>query len=158
MLKSKWWFLVLILFVSCKSITIDSVTHKGNTIGSTDSFYISSIEIKADDRLDIEESFCRMMVFSLNKRGFRTALFIDDAARKENYRYHILLHIFVNTTGDVLDTEISNSVFLRIIDNKSSSTVATIRSSCNGCELQSVDDQKELCEKIAEQLDQMIKG
>lgn len=150
-----YFIIILILVVSgCRSIAIDSIGRSKESKLMVDSVYIKSIKIKSFDELKIEESFCRMLMFSLGKRNFKTSSYLEPDGKKVNYQYYAELNIFLNTIGDELDSEISTAIFFKLYSTKNNEIITTIRLSCRGCDIKNSDDQIDISDKIAERLDE----
>ena len=140
---------------SCSTYCVNSTPGQGD-ITSMDSIYISGIKIYSDDAGNLEHSLVKNCCFSLSKRDYRVASFIQSSVKADDFNYHAYISIHSKNYGDILNPQVSTAFFFDIHKKGSNIPVAVIRLTSRRCNIHDVRHQVELAETLAEKMDSMV--
>ncbi len=149
--------IIMLLAVSCSSISIDSVTKSKNPT-PIDSVFIRNISIRSNVKPNIIENINKNCIFALKQKNYTVDSFIENPDNSKNYRYHASIEIFMNRIGDDLDFEESTALFFSICDSTTSRELINIRLTCSGCDLRNIKNQINIFETMVTRFDRLVKG
>lgn len=151
MKSCKWICIVLLVFVACKSMKVQTVST-GNI--TTDSIYLEDVRIHHQGYTDIKDALASNIVFYLQKHNFKAASYFMQSFHQSDYRYKAFVDVFITTTGDILSPVQNLLLYVTIHD--ASGHVATIQLSSQTIDIQRSDDQTKVAQTIAQKIDDMV--
>lgn len=144
-------YIILCAAISCKGLNVQTVST-GNIIN--DSFYIHEVRIHHQAYTDIKDALASNIVFYLQKYNFKAASYFSQPSRQSDYRYTLVVDVFITNTGDILSPVQNLLLYITLQD--SSGHVATIQLSSQSFDIRRSDDQTKIAQTIAQKIDDMV--
>ncbi|MCX8123623.1 MAG: hypothetical protein N3F66_05595 [Spirochaetes bacterium] len=142
---------MLCTVISCKGLNVQTVST-GKILN--DSIYINDVRIHHQAYTDIKDALASNIVFYLQKNSFKAASYFSQSLHQSNYRYTLVVDVFITSTGDIL-SPVQNLLLYATIQD-SSGHVATIQLSSQSFDIRRSDDQTKVAQTIAQKIDDMV--
>jgi hypothetical protein len=140
--------LKIIILTSCNTVMID-VVHGKKNFKIIDRFYLEDVRVPLGSDLN-RIKFSRNLIFSLKNRGFTVESWHNSNNRKEKFRYHILMEIFLSKYDSLLNDDAALTLFVSIKDMKKSNEYKNIRINIPHWNLNDFEREINIFNKIAE--------